>query len=168
MSLKTVTDTILSVARMQPTVNAAFEGDIYDIMGGNPSQKYATVVLTQTQHQETEMFMRYNFTIFYVDRLVDNLETNRLQIQSTGIDVLSNILRYIVNQYDWEIVNKTYNTFTEKFPDETAGCFADIVLEVPLDYLCSDDDGGLVPTLEINENGIYEINGMTVKVDIGG
>ena len=168
MSLKSVIDIITAVSKMQPTVKYVAEGNIYRLMDANPSLKYASIIVTQGQHSETDMFRRYNFTIFYVDRLVDNMESNRVDCQSTGIEVLSNVIRYLENNYDWEIAEKQYTTYTEKFADECAGAYVNLVIEVPIVWLCEDDDGGYVPTMEINENGIYEINGITVKVDIGG
>lgn len=168
MSLKSVIDIITAVSKMQPTVKYVAEGNIYRLMDTNPSLKYASIVLTQGQHTETDMFRRYNFTIFYVDRLVDNLESNRVDCQSTGIEVLSNIVRYLENHYDWEIADKQYTTYTEKFADECAGSYLNLTIEVPLEWLCEDDEGGYVPTVTITENGEYNINGQIVRVTIGG
>lgn len=135
MTLKNVVDVIKHVSMKQPNVRQFAEGSVYDI-NSNPSNKYANIVLTQRDHTETEQTFIFNFAIFYVDRLMDNLESNKLQIQSHGISVLSNIFRTLEQEYDFEIYDKTYTTWTQRFTDECAGVYANVRIEVYKDLIC--------------------------------
>lgn len=135
MTLKNVVDIIEHVSMKQPNIRQFAEGSVYDI-NKNPSNKYCNIVLTQREHTETEQTFIFNFIIFYVDRLRDNLESNRLQIQSAGISTLSNIFRTLEQEYDFEITNKTYTTYTERFTDECSGAYANVRIEVYKDMLC--------------------------------
>ena len=135
MTLKNVVDIIKYVALQQPNIRQFAEGSVYNI-NENPSNKYCNVVLTQREHTETEQTFIFNFIIFYVDRLVDNLDSNRLQVQSAGISALSNIFRTIEQEYDFEITNKTYTTYSEKFKDECAGAYANVRIEVYKEMVC--------------------------------
>lgn len=137
MTLKNVVDIIKYVSMSQPNVRQFAEGSVYDI-NSNPSNKYANIVLTQREHFETEQTYTFNFIIFYVDRLVDDIDTNRLQIQSAGISVLSNIFRTLENEYDFEILEKTYTTWTQKFIDECSGVYANVRITVYKDVVCEE------------------------------
>lgn len=135
MNLKNVVDIIKYVSMLQPNIRQFAEGSVYDI-NKNPSNKYCNIVLTQREHTETEQTYIFNFIIFYVDRLVDNLDSNRLQVQSAGISALSNIFRTLEQEYDFEFLNKTYTTYSERFLDECAGAYANVRIEVYKDVLC--------------------------------
>lgn len=135
MNLFNVVNIIKYVALQQPNVRQFAEGSVYDI-NKNPSNKYCNIVLTQREHTETEQTYIFNFIIFYVDRLVDNLDSNRLQVQSAGISALSNIFRTLEQEYDFEFLNKTYTTYSERFLDECAGAYANVRIEVYKDVLC--------------------------------
>lgn len=137
MTLKNVVDIIEYVALQQPNIRQFAEGSVYTI-NANSSNKYCNIVLTQREHTETEQTFVFNFIIFYCDRLVDNLESNRLQIQSAGISALSNIFRTLEEEYDFEITNKTYTTWSEKFTDELAGVYANVRIEVYKDLICAE------------------------------
>lgn len=135
MNLKNVVDIIKYVSMLQPNIRQFAEGSVYDI-NKNPSNKYCNIVLTQREHTETEQTYIFNFIIFYVDRLVDNMDSNRLQVQSAGISALSNIFRTLEQEYDFEFLNKTYTTYKERFLDECAGAYANVRIEVYKDVLC--------------------------------
>lgn len=135
MTLKNVVDIIKYVSMLQPNIRQFAEGSVYDI-NKNPSNKYCNIVLTQREHTETEQTYIFNFIIFYVDRLVDNMDSNRLQVQSAGISALSNIFRTLEQEYDFEFLNKTYTTYAERFLDECAGAYANVRIEVYKDVLC--------------------------------
>lgn len=121
-----------------PNINSAYEGNIYDILNTNPQQKYASVVITQQSHTEDDTYSHYNFVIFYVDRLVDNLEENRLQIQSLGKSMLSNIVKGFCEEFDAECENINFQPFTERFSDECAGCYATLTIDMVKDVFCAE------------------------------
>lgn len=135
MNLFNVVNIIEHVAMKQPNIRQFAEGSVYDI-NSNPSNKYSNIVLTQREHTETEKTFVFNFVIFFVDRLMDNLESNKLQVQSHGIDVLSNIFKTLEQEYDFEVTNKTYTTYTERFTDLCAGAYSNVRIEVYKDLIC--------------------------------
>lgn len=135
MNLKNVVDIINHVSMTQPNVRQFGEGSVYDL-NSNPSNKYANIVLTQREHTETEQTFIFNFVIFYVDRLVDDLESNKLQIQSHGIEVLSNIFKTLEQDYDFEIFEKIYTPWTQRFTDECCGVYVNVRIEVYKDLIC--------------------------------
>lgn len=139
MTLYQITKAIETIALTHPNIRTATDGSIYTIMNANPSVKYGTFIVTQNQHRQTEMFDVYGLTLFYVDRLVDNREDNRLQIQSIGKQVLGNIIQAFCETYDVDFpLVVRYTPFTEKFKDECAGMYAQIEIEVVKDNNCAE------------------------------
>lgn len=169
MTLKQIIGTIKKLATKHPNVNSTYEGNIYDILNANPSNKYASVVLTQTTHTQDEMFDHYGFVIFYVDRLIDDVEDNRVQIQSIGKSMLTNIVEAFCYEFDAEHNDITFHPFTQKFADETAGVYIDIVIDTPKDSICAErywDEQWSAPIItiknateqiHITENGHFEV-----------
>ena len=165
MTLYQIINTLKGIALTQPNVKSATDGSVYDVMNTNPSVKYDVVHFSQTSHQSTEEWDYYGFNIFYISRLEDSLEDNRLQIQSIGKEVLDNIIRTFAE--NWSIpypVSITYIPFTQKFADLTAGVYCTLRLDVPKDIICADDYlAEVVPgsgiklqdmTVTITENGL--------------
>lgn len=139
MTLYETVKTIEKIASLQPDVKAVGDGSIYDIMNANPSMKYASVVVSQTTHRETDEFDYYGFNIFYSDRLDDTLKNNRLQIQSAAKETLSNIFKVLKREYDWEFTQILYHPFTQKFVDECAGQYATVEIGISKDIICEED-----------------------------
>lgn len=136
--LETVT-TLKRIALSQPNIKSAGEGSIYDFMNSNPSVRYSVFFITQTAHRQDENFDYYGFTLFYVDRLVDDLDSNRLQIQSVGKDCLHNIILTFCESQDAGYTTITYQPFTENtFVDLCAGIYATVELAIPLDAICEE------------------------------
>ena len=162
MTLYKVIELIKILALKHPNVNSAEEGDIYSILNANQEQKYAKIVLTQDTHTEDEVFDNYNLNIFYVDRLFSDIETNRLDIQSTAKNVLSNIIRAFCEEFDAECNTINYHTFTERFIDECAGAYAAITISIPKSINCTEKywdeswTSPLISTVVRNQNKIVE------------
>lgn len=162
------------IALRQPNVRTAREGNIFDILNANPSVEYAAVIITQGLHQQDETWNHYRFTVFYADRLESDLDSNRLQVQSAGKEVLNNIIRTLTSKFDAECDDITYQPFTQRFADECAGVFASVVIDVPVDYTCAEDYAdsdwtrpgiqirNQIKSIEIESNGHY-----TVSYDTG-
>lgn len=138
MTLAKVIDTLKMLALKQPNINSAYEGNIYDILNANPENKYASVVLTQQSHTTDNTYDHYGFVIFYVDRLVDDLEENRVQVQSIGKSMLNNIITAFCNNFEAECNNITFQTFTQRFADATAGVYCTITLDIVKDIFCEE------------------------------
>ena len=165
MNLFQTIDNIKNIALTQPNIRTASEGNVYSIMNTSTDLRYGVFVITQGTHRSDEMFNYFNFNFFYVDRLVDDMESNRLQIQSIGIQMLNNILNTFADEYDIDLNSDIqYNPFTQKFADETAGVYCTITLEVPKDS-CAESYVEKVPVkiynqkinMTFTENGEYKV-----------
>lgn len=129
MSLYSTVNKILSIARKQPDVFEAGEGDIYEALNGRMNVAYPLVWITQQMHPQ-DMAVNsdcttYSFSIFYVDRLTSD-KSNRLQIQSHAIEVLQNIEKEL--ELETEIPSKNYVTFTERFESLCAGAYIELTI----------------------------------------
>lgn len=139
MTLLDVVGKLETIGLGQPTVRSVGEGNIYDYMNTDPSKKYGVFFISQNQHIEHEEFDEYSFTLFFVDRLEDDMESNRLRIQSHGKQVLGNILTAFCDEYDVDFPEIVYTPFTQRFLDECAGVFADVTLDIYKNNICEED-----------------------------
>lgn len=139
MNLYNVVEALKQIALTQPNIRTAKDGSIYNILNANPSVKYEAFVVTQNTHRQDERFDYYGLTLFIVDRLDDDLETNRLQVQSIAKEQLSNIIRTFCNEYDIDIPTITFQTFTERFQDLTAGTYAQLEFVIPVEIQCAEE-----------------------------
>lgn len=170
MTLYETIDLLKKIALKHPNIGSASEGNIYEYMNANPSVKYGVFFITQGTHSQDEMFNHFEFTLFYVDRLVDDMEENRLQIQSIGKEILSNILAFFCEEFDAECENISFQPFTQRFVDETAGIYSTITIDVPKDVICPEEywkEDWVAPVTVIRnqdkrvvftENGTYTID----------
>ena len=165
MTLYQIISTLKQIALTQPNVKSATDGSVYDVMNANPSVKYNVVHFSQTTHQSDEEFDYYGLNIFYISRLEDSLEDNRLQIQSIAKEVLDNIIRTFCENWGIEFPSITYIPFTQKFADLCAGQYCTVRIEVPRELICADDYiGEVIPSdknirlqdlsVTITENGL--------------
>lgn len=139
MTLFQIIQILKQIALTQPNIKSATDGSIYEVMNTNPSVKYDVVHFSQTTHQSDEETDYYGLNIFYVSRLEDSLEDNRLQIQSIGKEVLDNIIRTFCENWNIDFPVITYTPFTQKFNDLCAGCYCNLRLEIPKEIICADD-----------------------------
>lgn len=170
MTLAKLIDTLKMLALKHPNINSAYEGNIYDILNANPENKYASVILTQQSHTTDTTYDHYGFVIFYVDRLVDDLEENRIQIQSIGKSMLSNIITAFCDNFDAECNNISFQPFTQRFADMTAGVYCTITIDIVKDAFCAEEywnESWVAPIVSIRnqnksivftENGSYTID----------
>lgn len=150
MTLLEVTKLIEYIAANQPNVNTIVEsGDIFDLNKDNYEVKYSAFCATQRTHTFDEQFITFNFTLYYVDRLTAD-ERNKIEVQSTAVEVLTNIyktlrsinLEVIGSPIINDITAEDIVTFTEKFTAECAGAYMNISIITSYDNLCE--------TLKIN------------------
>lgn len=165
MTLIEIIKILQDIALTQPNVRTATNGDIYEVMNGNPSVKYGVFHITQNTHQSYDDYDTYGLNLFYLDRNEDD-DANTLQIQSIGKEVIDNIVKIFCEGFDADFPTITFTPFTQRFDDDTAGVFANIQLEVYKDWNCADIIGGIVKpvtlrnqdkTIQITESGIYEV-----------
>lgn len=152
MTLNYLVEQIKKIALLQPNVNTATEGDVYDVLNGNPSVKYGVIHLTQTTHRTQEDQDIYGFNIFYIDRLLGD-NSNKLQIQSIGKELIYNILKSLDETFDTETSSITFQPFTEKFNDLCAGVYASVNVSSFIDYDCAEQYGEYIkPTFQVINN----------------
>ena len=152
-NLITLVNAIKKIGEAIPNVNTVVLSDIYKL-NDDPSIDYSVFAIIQDQHRQDDEYFYFNFYLYYVDRLLND-KSNQLQIQSTGIQLLSTVigkiedLGLIVNtEFD-----RTYQSFNQRFADECAGVFARVEIQVPID--CSIPYDVLVDPL-LADIAIYE------------
>lgn len=141
MTLQQVIRTVEVIASEQPAVNMIVRNDIFRLNEA-PDARYGVFAWLQGQHTGAvdESLVRYSFTFFYADRLTADLG-NQVEVQSTGVEVLTNILR-VLDQRGLSVADRySFRTFNERFHDECAGVFCDVTLEVPAGSLCPEGFG---------------------------
>lgn len=128
MTLLEVVNSFLNIAKNVPNINYVGTGDIYTL-NTLPNVNYGVFYVTQVSHQQSENTIKYNLTLYYVDRLKTD-ESNKLQIQSAGIVALGNIINLfsmkneeVDVEYDIQ-----YTTFLQRFADSCAGVFCNVTI----------------------------------------
>lgn len=139
MTLFEIIDIFKKTALVQPNIRSASDGSVYDKLNTNPSIQYDVFHIQQTTHQEDFETDYYGLQLFYISRLEDSLEDNRLQIQSIGKEILGNIIRTFCENFGIDYPIITYTPFTQRFNDLTAGVYCNVRLEVPKEIWCADD-----------------------------
>lgn len=138
MTLYSLVNYIKRIAKTQPAIkNVPDELDIYAALNNPKSEHYATFVVTPISVTETTDFGYYKLVLYYADRLLEN-EENTLFIQSTAISVLSNVIRTVCNSIDITLPKIKYIPFTQRFNSLCSGAYVEIILEVPLEYVCEE------------------------------
>lgn len=126
------------VASTQPNVNQIIDNDIYRL-NTLKDVEYSVFGWQQRQHQEETDFWIYSFQLFYIDRLTQD-GSNELECQNTGMEVLSNIISTIIDFGDIELNGiPIYQPFTQRFKDETAGCYVTVSFIVPKTCICPEE-----------------------------
>lgn len=128
MTLLETINAINAVAGSQPNINTIVRsGNVFDLNTDNCTVRYSAFCLQQEPHVQEGNFIDYRFTLFYVDRLMGD-RRNKLEIHSTGIRVLQNIIRGLqeLDAVDTSDEQITYTTFTERFASECAGVYCSV------------------------------------------
>lgn len=127
-----------AIASQQPAIHQIVQNDVFRL-NGRMDAKYGAFAWTQGVHSggvDSDEYT-YTFTFFYVDRLTEDAY-NRCQVQSVGIEVLSDILRALADQ-GVGVNDYTFTTFSQRFVDECAGVFCNVELTVPVGSLCGEE-----------------------------
>lgn len=135
----TLRDTIAVIERLaaaEPAVSMIVRNDIFRL-NAMPDARYGVFAWTQQQHTipASGDLLRFSFNLYYVDRLTED-RANELEIQSTAVQVLGNVLRGLPAAGVYMGGDAAIRTFNQRFSDECAGAFATITLEVGADTIC--------------------------------
>lgn len=140
ITLSKIIDVICAIASGEKNVNTCIVNDIYEL-DGIPDAKYCVFGITQNTHQEDDQFVYFNFYLYYINRVNNDGRQNEVLNQSTGIQVLRNIIRKTCKYLDIEVnTDILYYPFIQKFADVCSGVYADVTFVVPID-LCLEDYG---------------------------
>lgn len=143
MTLKYLLDEISKTAIRQKCINYAAAGsDIYQL---NVLRVDAYPVLFTSptgNHSVNENTTTYEVTLYYLDRLTED-NSNDVDIQSTAIEQLKNMVRWIA-VFDGVVgVSDEYQITnfieTEAFNDRVCGAYATIQIEVLNNFTCPDE-----------------------------
>ena len=120
----------------QPAIRMIVENDIYKLNTYADAQ-YGIMAFTQGQHSSStdSDFTKYGLTLFYVDRLIED-GRNQVEIQSTGVEVLENILQKLSDLGLIVDDGFTFQPFNEKFTDQCAGVFTNVNISVLKNAIC--------------------------------
>ena len=144
MTLLEVIRSIERAAAMQPAVSMIVENDVFRL-NSYADARYGVFAWTQGRHRSDATapdWVRYSFTLFYVDRLRNDI-ANQVEVQSVGMDVLQNVLR-ILRDAGIEPESYEFQTFNQRFADECAGVYCSVVLLTEAGSDCAEiADGGL-------------------------
>ena len=136
MTLRDTIAVIEHLAGKEPAVATIVRNDIFRL-NDKPDVKYGAFAWTQQQHTipASGDLQRFAFTLYFVDRLTED-KGNELEIQSTAVQVLGNVLRGIAAAGVYQGGDAAIRTFNQRFADECAGAFATVTFEVSADTLC--------------------------------
>ena len=138
MTLAETIKMIEVVASQQPSVNMIVRNDVFRL-NAVPDAKYAAFAWLQREHTTSadSSFIDFSFTFFYVDRLKAD-KSNEVEIQSTGIQTLNNIIR-VLDEYDVVAETQyTFQVFNQRFADQCAGVYCNVTLSVPITGFCAE------------------------------
>lgn len=127
MTLEETIRTLEAVALQQQSVAMVIDNDIFKL-NTIPNAKYAVFAYTQGEHLTSVSgdLATYRLTLFYVDRLLAD-KSNQTEIQSTGTQVLRNILT-MMSELDFQVDNMPIQPFTQQFVDECAGVYCSVAI----------------------------------------
>lgn len=136
MTLVEVIKVIEVIASRQPSIRMIIENDVFKI-NEKADARYGIFAWTQGQHTSRIDYnsVDYSFTFFYVDRL-KNDKSNQIEIQSVGTETLNNIL-LTLDDIGIDIDQTfTFQVFNQRFNDECAGVYVNVILSVPIGARC--------------------------------
>lgn len=140
ITLALMIDVISAIASGEKNISTVIQNDIYEL-DGIPNAKYNVFGITQNIHREDEQFIYFNFYLYYINRVNNDGRQNEILNQSTGIQVLRNIIRKTCEYFDIDVDQDIqYFPFIQQFADVCSGVYADVVFAVPLD-MCLEDYG---------------------------
>ena len=144
MTLFQVINILEQIALIQPNIRTVSDGSIYESLNTNPNIEYDVFHVSQTTHRIEDDIDYYGFNLFYVSRLDDTMENNRLAIQSLAKESLTNIIRVFCEDYGAiEMPILRFYPFTQRFVDEYAGMYVSIEIGIPIEWVCDEDFGDI-------------------------
>ena len=140
MTLKEIFDGLNEIAKKQPSIHEIINnGNIYTL-NEEGTFKFGVFCAVQDVHQfdVEKSSINYRFFLYYVDRLKSD-QSNKIDVQSTAINVLKNIIGTFLEKYDVDLAAQVdFTPFTQSFRQLCAGAYAAVSFKV-YDDNCVDD-----------------------------
>jgi hypothetical protein len=142
MTLQDLIQDIESIAGGQPSVQMIVENDVYKL-NERADARYGVFAFTQETHSTSpdSDYITYNLILYYIDRLTDD-ERNEVEVQSTGVQVLGNILASLAERVV-RVGDYNMQPFRQRFADVCAGVFARVAITTLKDTLCAEEFDGV-------------------------
>ena len=139
-----LTDRILNEAVKIDGVNFSFEGNVYEVNSLECTQYPLVFVSAVRPAVEHEEYFSYYLTLYYFDRLKDEVEDQNdaqsVIIRSNGITILSELVNRIRGfEYVMDVpYENSYTCFgtTFVFNDYVLGTYTEIEVKMPKPTLC--------------------------------
>lgn len=121
---------LLGSAAEEPNINYCGYGDIYKL-NSIPTIEYSVFYITPNTFNVDEDTITYSLNLYYIDRW-DETDNNQLEIQSSGILALQNIINRFNTDYDNVEIDYplVFTPFYQRFKDICAGVFVRINVRV--------------------------------------
>ena len=137
MNLIQIYEYVGGIAKGMTNVNQYTEGDIYEKWNATEI-KYATINCAIESVEDYDTYKVYNAVLYYGDRLVEN-RSNRWQVQTEGVRILGNIVRYFKDTDGMDVDGVVEcRVFAQKFADWLAGAWCRVRIMVSAD-MCADE-----------------------------
>jgi hypothetical protein len=149
----TLLDTIRlieSLAAAQPAVRMIVRQDARRL-NDCPDALYGAFAWVQGTHTRTgEDSIAFSLSLFYIDRLTAD-RRNETLIQSTGVEVLDNVIRGLEDSDGvYGVTDVAFTPFDYRFADECAGVYATVRVEVAVTGgTCPEDYEGYESEIKI-------------------
>ena len=180
MTYLQILNLIKDTALAQPNVNTVVR-EFIDL--NREDTKYSAVVIQDrdgTRDRIVEQdYITYTWHLGYVDRLTYD-ESNRDDIFSTGMNVITNIMNSIRDSYfpilEVRIIDR-FNTFNQRFTASCAGVYVVLAIDVAVSDCVDGEQLDMYDKYEarITENGSYHfipdgrpVNDIEITVEVSG
>ena len=175
-----ILNTIKDTALAQPNVNSVVR-EFLDL--NREDAKYSAIVIQDRDgardRNEEQDYITYTWHLGYVDRLTYD-ESNRDDIISTGINIITNIVNTIRNTWFPELevsIVDRINTFNQRFTAQCAGVYVVLAVNAQVSDCVDSESTDLYDTYDakITENGVYHfvpsgrpVDEINITVDVAG
>lgn len=136
MTFKELIQGIERIAGAQPAVRTLIPNDIFRL-NEDPAVRFGAFCVSagRASQSRTGEQITYSFTLYYADRLTDDKENTR-DVQSTAIDVITNVINGIREELRAEVASVGIQPFTQRFAQMCAGAYAEIQVTTNAAYPC--------------------------------
>lgn len=126
MSLSELIDMMIREGKSIPWVSSAIHGDAYDIWNTGEI-RYSSLVISVRSIERDVNTVRYNFIIYYGDRLLQD-SSNKVSVWQDASSALQDFINKIDNEEITVERPYTIQLFEQKFLDLLAGAYVELYI----------------------------------------